>query len=513
MPGQNSRVRPWPPGRWLSAGHPPSLAGVSGPADLVVTGADVLVAPLDLREGHDVVIRAGAIASVEPSPSPARGGAAAVIDGAGLLAMPGLVNAHTHSPENPLRGIADGLALEPWLCTMFGASGVYDEDDHYWCAMAGAVEMLMCGTTAVIDHLTMSGPNAAAIDGAMRAYRDVGIRGGVAPLVVDMDATADLGRAIGVDVGPAVVPFVLPFRPAEELIGLTGDAMSRWHGAEGGRLHVLAGPSGVQWASDALLSGLSSLARRHGTGLQIHTVETRLQAAACRHRFGVSGVAALDALGVLGPGVSLAHCVWIEPDDIALIAERGATVAHNPAANLRLRSGRAPVPALLDAGAGVAVGTDGAASSDDQSTWIAMRLAALVHRGPEAWVSGPQALAMATTGGGSALGVPGLGTLTPGSPADISLIDRGGCGLAGAHDLETSLVLSETGAGVRHVVVAGDVVVRDGLPTRVDLREVRAHLAEQVAKRAIGGASPEAVAHAVAGAEAVRAALAERERR
>ena len=484
---------------------------MSEAADLVVTGTDVLVAPGDLRDGCDIVIRGGRIDAVATAPSAARAGAAATIDGAGLLAMPGLVNAHTHSPENPLRGIADGLHLEPWLCSMFGGSGVYDEDDHYWCALAGAVEMLLCGTTSVIDHLTMSGPNPAAIDGAMRAYRDAGIRGGVAPLVVDMDATADLGRALGVDVGQAVIPFVLPWLPADDLIGLTGDAMGRWHGAEGGRLHVLAGPGGVQWASDDLLTGLIAVARRHGSGLQIHTVETRLQAAACRHRFGTSAVTALDDLGVLGPRTSLAHCVWIAPDDVALIAERGAVVAHNPAANLRLRSGRAPVPALLAAGATVGVGTDGAASSDDQSTWIAMRLAALVHREPDAWVSGPQALAMATTGGGAALGEPGLGTLAPDAPADLSLIDRRGCGLAGAHDLDTSLVLSETGAGVRHVVVAGEVVVRDGLPTRVDLAEVRARLADQVGRRAAGGASAEAVARAIEGAEAVRAALAARE--
>ncbi len=208
---------------------------------------------------------------------------------------------------------------------------------------------------------------------------------------------------------------------------------------------------------------------------------------------------------MLGPDVSLAHCVWLDEADIELVAARGAVVAHNPAANLRLRSGRAPIPELLAAGATVAVGTDGAASSDDQGTWFAMRLAAMIHRGPDEWVSGPQALAMATTGGGRALGVEGLGTLAPGSPADVALLDQGAIGLAGAHDLETALVLSETGAGVRHVIVGGEVVVRDGRPARFDLDEVLAALAEQCARRR-GPADP-ALEAVTARVEEVYAAL------
>jgi cytosine/adenosine deaminase-related metal-dependent hydrolase len=450
---------------------------------LVVAGADVLVEPGDLRPASDLVLAGGVVEAIAPAGTPRPVGAE-VLDATGMLAMPGLVNAHTHSPENPLRGLADGSRLEPWLARLTAAGGVYDEDDHYWCALAGAAEMLLCGTTSVIDHLAITAMDPAEVDGAMRAYRDAGMRGGVAPLLVDADCTVDLARALGVAVeGDTLVPRPAPPRPAAELIAYTDEAMRRWHGAEDGRLHVLAGPSGVQWCSDELLTGMSELARRHGTGLQIHLVETRLQDAASRLRFGCSAAEALDRLGVLGPRASLAHCVWLDDADVELVADRGAVVAHNPAANLRLRSGRAPIPALLAAGARVAVGTDGAASSDDQGTWLAMRLAALVHRGPDEWVGAPEALAMATSGGGRALGVAGLGTLVPGGPADVALLDRGAAGLAGAHDLEAALVLSETGAGVRHVVVGGELVVRDGRPTRFDLEEVRAALAEQCARR------------------------------
>jgi cytosine/adenosine deaminase-related metal-dependent hydrolase len=454
--------------------------------DLHITAADVLVAPGDLRERHDVRIEAGAVVAVEPAGTTAP--TAEVLDGAGLLAMPGLVNVHTHSPENPLRGLADGLPLEPWLAHLMGQGGLYDADDHYWCALATAVEGLRGGTTSVLDHLWMTPPTAEAIDAAMRAYRDAGVRAGVAPLLDDVDWYVTLAADHGIDVGHHSLLPLPPFLPTDELLGLTDDAMARWHGTEDGRLRVLAGPGGVQWASDELMCGLAALARKYESALQIHLLETRLQDIVVRRRYGGrSGVEALDALGVLGPGVSLAHSVWIDDDDIARIADRGAIVAHNPAANLRLRSGRAPVPALLEAGVDVAIGTDGAASSDDQSTWMAMRLAALVHREPGAWVSTGQALTMATKSGGRALGVAGLGTLEAGAPGDLALLDLGHDGLAGAYALEPSLVLSERGEGVRHAVVAGEVVLRDRRCTRVDEDEVRAALAAQVDRRRAAG--------------------------
>lgn len=475
--------------------------------ELHVADVELLVAPGDLRAHVDVTVAGGRIAAIEPAGTSAPPAGVETIDGRGLLAMPGLVNAHTHSPENPLRGLADGLALEPWLAHLMGDCGGYDAEDHYWCAMATAVEGLRCGTTSILDHLWMTPPTAEAIDGAMRAYRDVGVRAGVAPLLDDVDWYLALAERHGIDVGHHSLLPLPPFLDAADLIAMTDAAMGRWHGAADGRLRVIAGPGGIQWASDELMTGLAGVARAHGTTLQIHLLETALQDAACRLRYGHSGVRALDELGVLGPDVSLAHSVWIDADDIGLIADRGAIVAHNPAANLRLRSGRAPIPALLAAGVDVAVGTDGAASSDDQSTWLAMRLAALVHREPDQWVTAAQALTMATTSGARALGVADLGTLAVGQLADIALLDRASTGLAGAYELEPALVLSETGAGVRHVVVGGNVVLRDRRCTTIDEDAVRAALAEQVAKRR-GTTDPTFARRMSATAEALRVAVA-----
>ncbi|MEH3052952.1 MAG: amidohydrolase family protein [Patulibacter minatonensis] len=486
------------------------------PYDLVITGVNVLVRPGDLRTAVDLAIDGGRIAAIEPAPSVLRERAAERLEGAGLLATPGLVNAHTHSAENPMRGLGDGLPLEPWLATLMDESGLYSGDDHYWCALATAAELLLSGATSVVDHLVMTPISAASFDGAMRAYRDSGIRGGVAPLLSDADATVGLAAELGVDTTGlrALMPQQVPVMPTADYLALTEEAISRWHGAAGGRLHLLAGASGVQWASDELLGGMGALAARTGTTMQLHCVETRLQAASCHHGWGRSAVVRLADLGVLTERVSLAHCVWIEGDDADLIAAAGATVAHNPAANQRLRSGRAPIAALLAAGARVGIGTDGAASGDDQNQWIAMRLAALIHRDPdEPWVSARDALGMATELGAHALGVPGLGALDVGAPADLALLDRLGLGLAGARELEAALVWSESGPGVRHTIVAGEVVVRDGRLTRVDLEELQAQIAEQCARRARSGPQNPVLTATIDRLQEVRRRLAAREGR
>ena len=324
-----------------------------------------------------MLIEAGRIASIEPSGGePPEGGR--VIDATGLLAIPGLINAHTHSPENPLRGGATCLRLEPWLAQMLGGGGPFDAEDHYACALAGAVEMLLGGTTAVIDHLWMTAFEQDAIDAAMRAYRDIGIRAAVAPLIDDCDSTVALATRLGVSVPPGETLLGLPavWPPVSELSALLRSAIGEWHGQEGGRLQVFAGPGGVQWCSDELLASFGEIARAEGTGIQLHLLETEFQDRACRDRFGESAVAALDRLGVLGSNCSLAHSVWVDEADVELIAERGATVVHNPGANQRLGSGRAPVPSLLAADVTVALGTDGSASSDNQDMWDAVKLAA-----------------------------------------------------------------------------------------------------------------------------------------
>jgi guanine deaminase len=449
----------------------------------LIRGCDALVRPGDHRSNVDIVLADGRIEAIEPA-GRAQAEGATTIDGRNLLAVPGLVNAHTHSPENCLRGMFWGLPLEPWLWRLYESSGLYDAEDHYATALAGAVEMLKTGTTSVVDHLWMTPASFEAAEGALRAYDDVGIRAAVAPLTQDVEPVSDLGTAYDVDVADALLTNCVTLLPAGELVALLDELLKRWHGAAGGRIQILAGPSGVQWSSEELVQGSAEVARRHGSGIHMHLLETSLQDAMCRLRFGVGAVEALDRLGILGPDCSLAHSVWIDEHDIALIAERDAIVVHNPAANLRLSSGRSPIPELVRAGVRVGVGTDGSASSDSQVVWSCLRLAGLLHNESEAGrLTAADVLAMGTTGGAAVIGHEGLGTLEPGAPADVVLVDRYGPGLVGAIDLEPSLVLSDDGRSVRHVLVDGRLVVEAGRCLTVDEDEVAERVKAQVAKR------------------------------
>lgn len=467
--------------------------GESGPGSILVSGCDLLSAPGDLRTNVDLRISGNRITSIEPS-SGETTGADRVIDGTGLLAIPGLVNAHSHSPENCLRGIGEGLKLEPWLLNMFGASGLFDPESNYLNAMAGAVEMLKLGVTSVVDHLWMTPPSIDSIGAAIRAYDEVGIRASVAPLMNDCDFTGALADDVGFDLGPALMSEQVRFLPAAELLEMFDDAIAQWHGAADGRIRILAGPGGVQWCSDELLGGLADAAKKAGTGLHVHLLETWLQRRVCEHRYGGSSVSALNELGVLWEGCSLPHSVWIDEDEIGLIAGSGATVVHNPAANLRLGSGRCPVGPLLEAGASVALGTDGSASSDNQNSWEMVKLATLIHNDGDRWVSGADALTMATTSGARVLrpetGAEVIGELKEGAIADVALLDRSDDGLAGVQILEPGLALSESGRSVRHVLVDGNVVVENGRCLTVDEDQLRTALVEETTGRREGVLSP-----------------------
>jgi cytosine/adenosine deaminase-related metal-dependent hydrolase len=467
-------------------------------ASLVIAGCDAITHAGAMPRRADIGIAGGRIAFLDsPGRRPVPDGAR-VVEGRGLLALPGLVNAHTHSAENCLRGAGEGLALEVWLTRMFGTAGAFTPEDHYATALGGALEMLRSGTTAVLDHLWMTPPTVEAASAVLRAYRDAGIRAAVAPLVADIDSTGEFAYSCGHDLSGALFTDLAGAQAVSEIEAQLEQLMGDWHGAADGRIKVFAGPVGLQWCSDELLQALAASAARHDTGLTIHALETHMQAEVARHRFGVGAVQALDRLGVLGPRTSLAHCVWLDPGDPELIAGRESVVVHNPSANFRLGSGIAPIPELVAAGAHVALGCDGSASSDNQVLWSQLKLAALIHnddvRGR--WVSSQQALAMATTGGARALGEAGrLGTLAEGALADLVLLDASSDGMAGALDVGAALALSETGRGVVHVIVDGRVVVEDGICVTVDEAAVHDALRRQSAARR--GELPPAIAEAM----------------
>jgi 5-methylthioadenosine/S-adenosylhomocysteine deaminase len=245
------------------------------------------------------------------------------------------------------------------------------------------------------------------------------------------------------------------------------------------------GPSAVQRCSDELLTGATELAERKHLPVHIHLAETKAQAVMGRRLYGKSLLGHLDALGAVGPHLSLAHSIWIEQGDVEIFAKRAATAVHNPASNLRIGSGLAKVRELMGAGVCVGLGTDGAASNDGQNMFDAVRLAALIHNQAGSdfneWVTPAKALAMATRNGARALGLD-AGILAPGKLADIVLLRRDRPAFTPLNDVMAQLVFCENGSAVDTVIVNGEAVIESARPTKIAEQEVL-RLAEQARRR------------------------------
>jgi 5-methylthioadenosine/S-adenosylhomocysteine deaminase len=471
---------------------------------LLIEGCAVLdpEAPQGYRTGQNILISGNTISAIEDECP--EGEFDRILSGKDRLAIPGLVNAHTHSPENFLRATTDRLTLEPWLVYLFGMSGEYTPRDHYLSVMLGAVEMIRSGVTSVVDHFWMSpAPNLEAMEAGMRAYLDSGMRAALAPLVRDAQLDVDYGIELGYALSDTFFARLLQkFPPLDDILGMLEDFIRRWHGAEQGRLSAYLGPSGLQWCTERLLQELLELARRYKTGFHMHLLETRLQDLACRRYFGKSGVAWLAECELLGPEVSLPHSVHLTRSDVELIAQAGPSVVHNPSANLKLGSGLAPIRTMLDCGVPVALGADGAASSDNQVMFEILRLSALIHNtrepDPEQWISAREAWIMATEAGAVVLGKAGqLGRLAVGQLADIVLLDLNSPHLIPLNNAFHNLAFCETGASVRTVVIDGSVVLHEGRIETFAEAAILAEVREKVKGRPHTQKVPPAVADAI----------------
>jgi 5-methylthioadenosine/S-adenosylhomocysteine deaminase len=441
--------------------------------------------PTGLLVDQDILIRGQRIAALGPTGQLGVDGAGEiqVIAGKGLLAVPGLINAHTHSPENVLAASSLSLPLELWLIPLFANALEWSPRLAYLSALLGAVEMLKTGTTAVLDHLwTVEGVAREYLDAVMSAYRDAGLRAAVAPSIEDRDLVLEVGRRAGVAFPSHLFTerFLL-WPPIEAQMEALEDFVSTWHNAAEGRLRCLVGPSGIHWCSPTLLEACLRLAERYNIGLHLHAVESRLQAAVIHEALGEGGIAFLRRLGLLKPGTSLAHAIWLEAGDLELLAETGTTVVHNPVSNLRLGSGRFPLIEARRRGVQVALGSDGAASNDTQHMFEVLKLTGLIHNQPDVdyqtWPSPHEILSFATTGGAAALGIPtDVGSIAPGQLADLVLLNLATDAFFPLRDPALHLVYRETGHSVDTVIVDGKVLVQHGILTTVDEQALRTEL-------------------------------------
>jgi guanine deaminase len=417
-----------------------------------------------------------------------------VIDARDRIIIPGLINSHTHAHNNLTRGSADNWTLEDLLNNGPALLAGRTVEEQYLSAAIGAIEMLKTGCTSAYDlFMALPAPTSDGCEAVVRAYADVGMRAVLAPAVADVvfyRAVPDLLDLLPPDLRATVE--AIEAAPTDGLLRLAEEHVRRWDGHAGGRIRAAVSPTIPGQASEELLLGFGRIAREYGVGFHTHLAESKVQGIYAQRRWGTTIAGHLGELGLLNDCFCGAHSVWLTPEDIAALADAGASVAHNPASNLKLGSGIAPVREMLDAGLNVGIGTDGSMSSDNQNLFEAMRFAALIGsvRFPHDtadWIGAADAFTMATTGGARLLGIADdLGAIAPGQKADLVLLRADSVHLRPSSVPLHSLVYVETGASVDTVLVDGRVVVEDGRVTTVDEDRLRSQ-AQQAAERIRGG--------------------------
>jgi cytosine/adenosine deaminase-related metal-dependent hydrolase len=433
----------------------------------------------------DILVDGALIAAIGPDLAPDN--IDRVIEARGKLVMPGLINGHFHSPGNMMCGALTDMPLELFMLFEVppGGEGSVGLRLAYVQTLLGAVEMLKGGITAVHDDPYHNpAPSQDGIDAIMRAYADSGIR-----------ATVSINHPNKVE--HSKYPFLRDLLPAEvvarmdavrhwtaaEVTELYRWFHGAWHGAAGGRLRIAVSNSAPQRVSDDYFGALSDISRAHDLPFDIHMLETRLQRVFGQEVWGKSLVRQVRDLGFLDERMLVIHAIWVDEADMELLAASGCTVAHNPVCNLKLGSGVMPFRRLARHGIPIALGTDERNTDDTTNVWSAMKTAGLIHKIAEPdyrdWPTAAEVLACATRGSARGMRLEGtIGQLAVGAQADLILVDLDTLPFTPLNNLQRQLVFCENGSSVRMTMVAGEVVVEDGVVKSVDEAALRAEVRE-----------------------------------
>ena len=411
---------------------------------LAITGARLDGEPVGLRAAD------GVIEALGPDVVPADGDE--VIDGAALALVPGLVNAHTHAAMTLFRGYADDLPLMQWLeHHIWPAERRLEAEDVYWGTRLACLEMARAGTVRFWDMYWKQAATA-------RAVKDAGMRAVIgAPLIDDRD--------------PANSP---------ELLAKARRTIDEIEEAGDGAVEAALAPHAIYTVSEPSLRGIAEISEERDVAVEIHLSETEQEVIDCVRETRLRPAHYLDRCGLLGPRTLLAHCVWLDRDEIDLIAERGATMVTNPVANLKLAVGGVfPYLDAREAGAEVALGTDGAGSNNSLDMLDDVKAFALLQKhvaADPAAVTAREAWEIAT---GQRSKLIGGAPLAAGRPADFMLVRLDSPGLAlGA--LDAGLVYAADASVVKLTVIGGRVVYRQG--DRREAEEVVPRAREQAAR-------------------------------
>ncbi len=410
----------------------------------------------EYRTGKWVGVRDGRIAYIGDGAPEDAESYGEVYDGTGKLLMPGMYNAHAHAPMTLLRGYAENLPLQAWLNdSVWPFEAKMTGEDNYWATLLAGAEMLRYGTVSFSDMYYHTTERARAVD------------------------------ELGMKANLCTSPIAFEPKPIQEypVFAEMEDGIANVDGMAGGRIRFEGCIHAEYTNNDVTAKSVFDWAREHGTRVHVHVSETQSEVAECRDRHdGKSPVQWLESLGAFDVPAIAAHCVWVDDDDIAIMAAHGVTVAHNPASNMKLASGFAPVAKMLDAGVNVALGTDGMASNNNHDMFQDMYLMAMLPKGNQldpTLVTPAQALRAATRAGALAQGRDDCGLVKEGFAADLCVLDVSGPSWCPVNDMLTNVVYAGHGSDVVLTMCDGEVVYRDGEWPGIDIEQVKAEVVQR----------------------------------
>jgi cytosine/adenosine deaminase-related metal-dependent hydrolase len=453
-------------------------------------------------ETADILVSGRVIQAIAAPGSIIPSAGATVIEAAGHLVMPGLINGHFHSPVNHLKGSLDSLPLEIFmLYESPGLPGLMPSPRFaYIRTLLAAAEMLKSGVTSVQDDaFLVPCPSPDVIDAVLQAYADCGMRARVA---LDQSDLPEIGKLpFLADLVPPDLRARLAAPPeakAEALLAAYAHLISTWHGACDGRLLAAISCSAPQRVSENYLGALDDLSKSHDLPFYVHILETRTQRVLGQHH-GRSLVKDFAERGALSDRSNVIHAIWVDDEDLDIIAAAGASVAHNPISNLRLGSGVMPFRALYDRRIPICLGTDEAIADDSVNMWGVAKMAGLIHNIADPdyarWPRASEVLDCLIGGGAHAMRLADrIGAVAPGMEADLIMLDLDTLSFTPLNDLDRQLVYCENGSSVRLTMVAGQSIFRDGVLNTIDERALRQEARALAAEQAGAAQTAEAAA-------------------
>lgn len=377
------------------------------------------------------------------------------IDGKNKIAMPGLVNAHTHIGMSLLRNYADDMPLHDWLSKkIWPTEANLTGEDVYWGSLLSMVEMIESGTTAFCDMYFF-------MDRVAEALECSGMRG-----VLTRGLIEEQGES-------------------KTKLDETRKLFNDWHGKADGRIKVMVAPHAPYTCSPSFLKETLNLAKDLNTGIHIHLSETEKELQDSLKEHGKTPIEHVNDLGILDIHTIGAHCVHVNDNDIDIIKEKGLFPVNNPSSNLKLASGFAPVDAMLKKGILVALGTDGSSSNNNLNMFEEIHLASIINKavtGDAVSVPAIKALEMATINGAKALGWGDeIGSIEVGKKADLILIDTDKIHLYPHHDQISALAYSTQGSDVDTVIVNGRILMENRIIKTLDVEKIK-YMVEKRAK-------------------------------